>query len=88
MIIIFKKNRKEIWQNTLAILKGNKTWVGYAASFQNNVLPFLKLGFFNTLSVYSTEAQKELEANQVNFFYAKDYSVFNDLKIFLKNIFK
>ena len=79
-------NRFEIlglYKHIFQVLFGIKTWVGYAgsiASFQN--LPEL------SPSVISIPSSSKEDDSVENMYYARDYSVWTDLEILLKNLNK
>ena len=84
MIFIRKKifNIKEIFQ----VLIGNKTWIGYHESNVSSNLPKIKPCVFSVLN--DNQKNNEEIINKVNIIYAKDYSMFLDLNLLLKKIFK
>ena len=71
-------------QNILKVLVGNRTWVGYSNTKNTErALPKITKGIISTADAYSTDLN-DATNNRLNFFYAKDYSVYDDLDIFLK----
>lgn len=82
--LIFSGKRRPILHNWLPVLLGQKTWVGYAPSVQQASLPPLRPGVFSPV-----DALRDLELNsetaaRLNFFFAKDWEVEQDLGIFWK----
>jgi GT2 family glycosyltransferase len=78
LLILFKKTRDKLTHST-AVLFGKKTWVGYAT--KSTDLPNIKPGVYTTdyqLKDKSSSFQKNLDL-----LYAKNYSVYTDLRIFL-----
>jgi GT2 family glycosyltransferase len=78
LLILFKKTRDKLTHST-AVLFGKKTWVGYAT--KSTDLPTIKQGVYTTdyqLKDKSSSFQKNLDL-----LYAKNYSVYTDLRIFL-----
>lgn len=78
LLILFKKTRDKLTHST-AVLFGKKTWVGYAT--KSTDLPTIKPGVYTTdyqLKDKSSSFQKNLDL-----LYAKNYSVYTDLRIFL-----
>ena len=84
MIFIKKKlfDLKEIFQ----VLIGNKTWIGYHKSNMSSNLPKIKPCVFSVLN--DNQKNNEEIINKLNIIYAKDYSMFLDLNLLLKKIFK
>lgn len=77
-LILFKKTRDKL-THSIAVLFGKKTWVGYASKSKD--LPTIKPGVYTTdyqLKDKSSSFQKNLDL-----LYAKNYSVYTDLRIFL-----
>ena len=77
-LILFKKTRDKL-THSIAVLFGKKTWVGYASKSKD--LPTIKPGVYTTdyqLKEKSSSFQKNLDL-----LYAKNYSVYTDLRIFL-----
>lgn len=70
------------FKNTLAVLSGKKSWVGYSSG-RNNQLPPIKPGVLTPASIFSgMVAQKKRD--ELDMIYAKDYRVMNDLEILFK----
>ena len=77
-LVLFKKTRDKLTHST-AVLFGKKTWIGYAT--KSTDLPTIKPGIYTTdyqLKDKSSSFQKNLDL-----LYAKNYSVYTDLRIFL-----
>jgi GT2 family glycosyltransferase len=72
-------------QNLFQILIGNQTFVGYTEGGIAN-LPKLKKGLFSTVDDFSSKKLDVLTIQRVNFFYAKDYSLWQDVGIVLKRL--
>ncbi|RLD24865.1 MAG: hypothetical protein DRI70_07820, partial [Bacteroidetes bacterium] len=73
--------------NTLRVLFGFRTWVGYLESNNNDLLnlPQLKIGILNPGKHLKQESLSADRIKEVNVVYAKDYRVFNDLLIITRN---
>jgi GT2 family glycosyltransferase len=83
-IFIVKKTLGFI-QNIFKILVGNKTWVGYNSdSAGTRPLPKIKESVLSIGQVYSEENLNKDTLSRMNFFYAKDYSVYEDLDVIRK----
>ena len=69
-------------QNIFKILLGKKTWVGYNLTTQSvRPLPKIKASVLPVGHFYKKENLNEMTLSRMNLFYAKDYSVYEDLKI-------
>jgi hypothetical protein len=76
--------------NTLWVLLGFRTWVGYLESEQREQpeLPRIKKGILNPGCQYPPETLSPERINEINVVYSKDYRVFNDLLIITRNFRK
>jgi hypothetical protein len=76
--------------NTLWVLLGFRTWVGYLNSEHSEQpeLPHLKKGILNPGCQYPPESLSPERINEINIVYSKDYRVFNDLLIITRNFRK
>jgi GT2 family glycosyltransferase len=73
-------------ENLIQILIGNQTFVGYTEGGNTAYLPRLKKGFFSTSDAFTREKIDMLTTQRVNFFYAKDYSLWQDVGIILRKL--
>ena len=89
-IWIFQKKSK-FYKNLLDIFVNNKTFVGFISLDQQKRsadLPTLKPGVLIPFSgKNSTNMQPEI-IEKINMVYAKDYHVFKDIEIIIKNFTK
>jgi O-antigen biosynthesis protein len=76
--VFFKRTRTKLSHST-DVLLGKKTWVGYASDSDD--LPSIKPGVFAT--DYQLEDKNSGFQKNLDLLYAKNYSVYNDLRIFL-----
>jgi hypothetical protein len=76
--------------NTLWVLLGFRTWVGYIQEEEmpQPDLPRLKKGILNPGSHYAPKTLTPERINEINVVYSKDYRLFNDLLIITKNFRK
>ncbi len=63
---------------------GKKTLVGYAPAENIKELPAIKKGLLSPLNNFSNNSPSFITPEKLNFFYAKDYSIANDVNIVLK----
>ncbi len=85
-LLIFIKKHILNFKEVFKVLTGNKTWIGYHKSKLSSNLPKIKPCVFSVLN--ESEKNNEEIINKVNIIYAKDYSMFLDLNLLLKKIFK
>jgi hypothetical protein len=89
---LFSKNAARWINNIFPVLLGKKTWVGYypLPFNQNNItasnLPKLKKGVFAPVEGLSFKPTDPDTLERLNLFYAKDYSLINDVTIRWRNI--
>ena len=76
--------------NTLWVLLGFRTWVGYLPSDHQDQpdLPRLKKGILHPGSQVPPESLSPERINEINLFYSKDYRLINDLLIITRNFRK
>jgi len=85
-ILILSKISVNLINNCLNVLLGFKTWVGYFRSKGINTehLPKLKDGVLNPLDLISEMEHTTDFVKNCNTVYAKNFTVWNDLKILIK----
>lgn len=83
--LFFVKNPMQFLLNSIIVLFGKKSWVGYAALRKTvHKLPAVKQGILNPLdSLQDAEADDHTVA-RLNMLYAKHYHLSNDLRIVLQ----
>jgi len=83
--LLFIKKPKGLLQNSLQVLLGKKTWVGYVqVKNQLEKLPTLPAGVLTPLSILSIENLSDRTIQRINLLYAKDYQLQKDLDIIWK----
>jgi hypothetical protein len=89
---LFVKGHFNSVGNTLWVLLGFRTWVGYLSpdpeTPQEADLPRLKKGILNPGSSYPPESLTPERISEINIVYSKDYRVLNDLLIIARNFRK
>ncbi len=85
-ILLLSKNSFNLINNSFKVLLGFKTWVGYYRDdeVKTNHLPKIKKGILTPVILANTEVHDVTVYNNANMIYAKNYTVWNDLKIVLK----
>lgn len=83
----FVKNRFWKWNACIQVLSAKKVWVGYAPSTENKLLPNISEGIFDTTQISKTKIEDGEMINNLNYRYARYYSIENDLDILWKKFF-
>jgi hypothetical protein len=85
--LLFSKQKKQLFRTIFEVLSGKKSWVGYIpATSRENTLPAISPGVFSPFNALRVAKINEPTIQRLNFLYAKDYSVQNDLDIILKGL--
>ncbi|MFK7932999.1 MAG: nucleoside-diphosphate sugar epimerase/dehydratase, partial [Saprospiraceae bacterium] len=90
LLLLFGKGK--LVRHALPVLFGKKTWVGYEKSDAQSdtarveniapaVLPKLRTGVFHPSTALKTSNLDSETIQRLNFFYAKDYSVWRDWEV-------
>jgi len=87
-ILLLSKNSFNLINNSFNVLLGFKTWVGYSRDDKTNTdhLPKIKDGILSPGLLVNPTGQNQTVYNKANMMYAKNYTVWNDLKILLRGI--
>lgn len=80
----FTKNPLKTLGGLLKVIIGTHSLVGYSPSQNWNDLPAIKPGLLSPLDGLPSNNPSFITPEKLNFFYAKDYSVANDLNIVVK----
>ncbi len=85
MIIWLFKDKLSFLKNSFQVLSGRKTWIGYAL-FPNQ-LPKLKKGIFTPSDgLAAANPLNQPTIQRIDFLYAKDYDVWRDVDILIRNL--
>ena len=85
IIWLFQK-KSGFTSNSLQVLTGKKSWVGYIQEpLTYEMLPPLKAGILHPGDLFAEISLDTQKKKQLNMLYAKDYSVITDIEIVLKN---
>ena len=85
-ILIFTKNSFRFINNSLHVLFGFKSWVGYyiGLNIETGNLPRIKTGILSPLDYVKNKDHSITYLNSLNVLYAKNYSILNDFNILIK----
>lgn len=75
------------FKQVFMVLSGKFSWVGYADTDENKLLPKIKTGIFKTVKTTENQKNNTEFLNNINYLYARNYSIDSDLDIVIKNFF-
>jgi GT2 family glycosyltransferase len=84
-LLFFSKRPIQIFKNFIQIFIGNKTFVAYTQEDNVN-LPKLKKGILSPINALEMGTLNEITLQRLNFYYAKDYSLWQDVEIIWRSI--
>lgn len=86
VIGLFHPQAVGLLRNTLQVLLGRLSWVGYCRGTDNNhaKLPPVRKGVLCPVDVFEKEINEAALLTRLNLLYARDYNVLSDLGIFWK----
>ena len=85
--MIFSHNKAQKWQSIFEVLRGKRSWVGYAPTDNEALLPPIQKGVYSTIQ-FSNQLISDPEMIQnLNYSYARYYSIEKDLEIIGRNFF-
>ncbi len=85
IFIWFATNKKQLLMNTLQVLSGRKSWVGYIpGGLHDDELPVIRQGVLNPGMLFTPDSLTIGRIQQINILYAKDYRINNDLALIFR----
>ncbi len=84
---VFVKNRPNKWHSTIEVFTGKKSWVGYAPSPENALLPSINDAIYHPTQIMKVIIKDPEIVNNLNYQYARYYSIGKDLEILWFNFF-
>lgn len=87
LLIWVQHHKSSFFTNLIQVLWGKKSWIGYSNN-NDGVLPTIKPGVLDCISdsqKAKTDAKRQAE---LNFVYARDYSVVTDIRIIVDSLKK
>ncbi|MEE4196906.1 MAG: glycosyltransferase [Bacteroidales bacterium] len=87
-LLLLSKNSLNLINNSFKVLLGIKTWVGYTPddTSRQNHLPKIKDGILSPGILFNPKGDHQTVYHHANMIYAKNYTVWNDLRILLRGI--
>jgi GT2 family glycosyltransferase len=86
LLILFQKRPVSFLVNSVQVLVGKKTWVGYHPEGKPENLPEIRNGVLTANFQTRSPIADEATLARINFLYAKEYRPNLDLEIILKNM--
>ncbi|OFX84420.1 MAG: hypothetical protein A2W99_00180 [Bacteroidetes bacterium GWF2_33_16] len=85
-IIILTKKTFQLLNNSVNVLLGFKTWIGYykGGDVQTNNLPTIKNGILTPLDYVNSSDSSVAYIENLNMVYAKNYKIWTDLQILIR----
>jgi len=85
LLFWFVKRPFNFIKNSLLVIFGRKSWVGYCkVGQQTQKLPAIRAGVLCPALVFKRPVAEDQLINQLNLLYARDYAVWKDVEIFFK----
>lgn len=88
ILIFMARNPIGLIRNIGNVLLGARTWVGYSAGSKKSLLPEIRPGILQPADRLGKIPVSGENIQRMDFLYAKDYHVWNDLEILVKGIRK
>lgn len=85
LVLFIAKNKGGYLRNIFRVFAGKRSWVGYFRHESAASLPQIPKGVLSPAGL-DTDATLSIDAGIINFRYARDYSLSNDLEIILSNL--
>ncbi|MFT7592242.1 MAG: GT2 family glycosyltransferase [bacterium] len=76
------------YSRIFAIMIGNKSWVSYDKSVNVSDLPKMPDGIFTTTQNLNSSELSDVIRRRLNFFYAKNYNIMDDLQTIFRNLLR
>ncbi len=83
LLLFVVKNGLQFWVNSILVLTGKNTWVGYTTT--NHQLPAIRTGILPPYFIADDYEPSETVASQLDSIYAQQYTAGADLTLILKN---
>lgn len=91
LLLFFVRKPFTFLRNSFEVLFAKKTWIGYCGNEKegNVKLPLIRKGVYSPASPLLNHQSLHVEmCNKINLLYARDYTVWKDVGIFFKSIFR
>ncbi len=93
VLVFLVRNKAGLFRNIFRVLAGWNTWVGFAPKEEkgddtSRSLPSLRQGILSPLIEIRAENKPPSMVDTINIVYAKDYSLFTDLRLIFKGMYR
>jgi O-antigen biosynthesis protein len=90
VLIFFVPKRIRVIRNSLKVLVGRMSWVGYCKDVEpsSGKLPNIRQGVLCPADVFERSIEDVGLVNRINLLYARDYSIYKDINIFSRSFRK
>ncbi|CAN5545850.1 glycosyltransferase [soil metagenome] len=85
LLFWFSNDKGAYFSNIIKVLSGNFSWVGFS-EINGKQYKGLKRGIFSPAQLLAENSNDSAVIERLNALYAKEYKIFNDLRIVLKGI--
>lgn len=86
--MLFYSGRFRLLSSIINVIRRKNTWVGYAPSAENEILPPIPTGVFHVAMLPGQSITDPEIIRHLNYRYARNYSAEKDLEVLMKNIFR
>lgn len=87
LLIWFQHNKTKFFLNMFQVLSGKKSFVGYETN-SDELLPQIRPGIISCINSAKRSKIDDKRVAELNFIYARDYSVLTDIRIILRSLKK
>ena len=85
VLAFFIKKPGSLFTNCSQVLSGKRTWVGYSVYAHQTKLPHIKQSILPSHAILNNHKLANTVLEKLDITYARDYNVFNDIELILKN---
>lgn len=87
IVLLYVEKKNNLFKNIIKVSFGKKTWVGYINTSIDKDLPKIKSSIISIAENYSSQLNI-LTSKKLNYYYAKNYSIYMDIETIFKNVKK
>ena len=87
MLIWAQQQKGTFFPHIIQVLSGKKGWIGYSLN-NDDLLPQIRTGILECIPANIKAKADDKRVAELNFIYARDYSVITDIRIILRSLRK
>ncbi len=87
ILVLFQSNKVGFYRHVILVLMGKKSWVGYAGGASSQI-PAIKPGVLPLTAGLNQVALDEGVIQRLDFLYAKDYGIEEDIQVIFRSLKK